>query len=191
MTRATLTFVRAAMVHPQLLDERSQLGIDRWDEVWDGVLHMVPPPSFEHQCLATDLALVLRDLVPRGLRVVVQAGVFESNKNYRVPDVIVADPAEAAKRGLDGRAELVVEVLSPGDESRNKFAFYASRGVREVWLFEPATRAIEVHSLRGDKYAHVRRGKDGVVKAPVFGLELSVVDGPKLRIRWADGSKDI
>ena len=27
------------------MDERARLGHDRMDEMWDGVLHMVPPPS--------------------------------------------------------------------------------------------------------------------------------------------------
>jgi hypothetical protein len=30
-----------------LLDERRRLGLDVVDEVWEGVLHMVPPPSGE------------------------------------------------------------------------------------------------------------------------------------------------
>ena len=27
------------------LQERHRPGIDRWDEMWEGELHMVPPPS--------------------------------------------------------------------------------------------------------------------------------------------------
>lgn len=30
-----------------LLAERARLGHDRFDEMWEGVLHMVPPPRSE------------------------------------------------------------------------------------------------------------------------------------------------
>jgi hypothetical protein len=31
-----------------LLAERQRLGLDLFDEMWEGELHMVPPPSAEH-----------------------------------------------------------------------------------------------------------------------------------------------
>ena len=34
-----------------VLDDRRRRGADRWDEMWDGVLHMVPPPGSDHQTL--------------------------------------------------------------------------------------------------------------------------------------------
>ena len=42
-------------VPESLLDERRRLGLDVFDEVWEGVLHMVPPPSGEHQRLGSEL----------------------------------------------------------------------------------------------------------------------------------------
>ena len=44
-------------VPESLLDERRRLGLDVFDEVWEGVLHMVPPPSGEHQRLELELGL--------------------------------------------------------------------------------------------------------------------------------------
>jgi hypothetical protein len=32
----------------ELLERRRRSGLDRLDEVWEGVLHMVPAPSGEH-----------------------------------------------------------------------------------------------------------------------------------------------
>ena len=43
--------MRAVLVHvtqEQLADRRAK-GLDRWDEMWEGVLHMTPAPSVEHQ----------------------------------------------------------------------------------------------------------------------------------------------
>jgi hypothetical protein len=42
-----------AVVPESLLAERRQLGHDRFDELWEGELHLVPSPSFPHQQLAS------------------------------------------------------------------------------------------------------------------------------------------
>jgi len=38
-----------------LLEQRRISGLDRLDEVWEGVLHMVPAPGFGHAILASEL----------------------------------------------------------------------------------------------------------------------------------------
>ncbi|MGI9120683.1 MAG: hypothetical protein ACR2G7_11290 [Acidimicrobiales bacterium] len=42
--------MRAVLLEaPQsLLEERRRLGLDIFDEMWEGVLHMVPPPGGPH-----------------------------------------------------------------------------------------------------------------------------------------------
>jgi len=40
-----------AQAPESLLDQRRRTGADRWDEIWDGVLHMPPMPNREHQDL--------------------------------------------------------------------------------------------------------------------------------------------
>lgn len=192
MSRASLTSVRAVVIHQQLLDERAQLGLDGRDEVWDGVLHMVPPASGTHQLFSALLVKILWRIVEaRDLLVISEVGVFANEKNYRVPDIVVVRRDDFAHRGIDGRAELVIELLSPGDESRAKLAFYGSRGVREVWLIDPIARRAEVLMLRGNKYVAVASESDGAIRAPTFELELRVVDGPKLRVTWPNGSDEI
>jgi hypothetical protein len=89
-------------------------------------------------------------------------------------------------RGISGHAELVVEILSPDDESREKLDFYAMCKIPEYWIVHPITRAIEVDVLAGDVYELAKPDASGVVAAPRFDLRLSVVDGPKLRVAWAD-----
>jgi hypothetical protein len=37
------------------MERRRACGLDRLDEVWEGVLHMVPAPSFEHARIAQQL----------------------------------------------------------------------------------------------------------------------------------------
>jgi hypothetical protein len=51
-----------------LLDERRARGADRWDEMWEGELHMVPAPSVEHQRLGAELFPIFAPLAKgRGL----------------------------------------------------------------------------------------------------------------------------
>ena len=152
---------------------------------------MVPPPSFKHQELDTELVLALGSLVKRrGLKIISEAGLFLRHDEYRVPDVMVFDPKFAVERGIDLRAEIVIETLSPNDESRQKFGFYAKCNVSEVWLIDPITRVFEIYVLRGDAYFAVV-DEAGVTRAPLLDLKLSVVEGPKLRIEWADGFAEI
>jgi Uma2 family endonuclease len=115
--------------------------------------------------------------------------VFEHDKNYRVPDAVLVRPEQGTKRGAEG-AELVLEVLSPHDEARNKLPFYAARGVREIWLFEPYARDHEIHALADGAYRRVEP-IDGVTTSPLLGVQLSLVDGPKLRLRDGDAVTDI
>jgi len=171
-------------VPESFLEERHRLGQDKADELWEGVLHMVPPPAEVHSCVQTDLVVALSLLTrSRGWRVYVECGLFGAEKNYRVPDLILARPDHRSTRGVEG-AELVVEVLSPDDESRDKLPFYARMGVREVWLIEPATRAFEILELAGGAYRVVPAGADGTC-SPLLGIELRVAEGA-LELRDGD-----
>ena len=137
--------MRALMLEPppELLEERRRKGLDRWDEVWDGVIHMVPPPSRWHQSLEKAFILVLEPLVRlQNLEFIQESGLYRSDQNYRVPDLMVFRPEHWSDRGVESHAEVVIELLSPHDESREKLPFYESLGVNEVFLIDPGTRAI-------------------------------------------------
>jgi Uma2 family endonuclease len=196
-TTATLDPMRTLLVapDPDWLEERRRRGIDRQDEVWDGVLHVPPAPSMHHQRIEGTLAFVLRPLaVANGLECFTQLSILdprEHHRNYRTPDVALVDPRHLIQRGTEGPVELAIEVLSPDDESRDKFPFYAARGVKELWLVDPDTRAFEVYTLRGAAYFAILADDTGVVRAPALGLVLSLVDGPKLRLQWTDGAAEI
>jgi len=180
-------------VPEEFLAERHRLGHDKFDELWDGVLHMVPPASFLHVSLGTQLLLALAPMAKRrGLVACGDGmGLFDPHrdKSYRIADVTLARHDQVSERGLEG-AELVIEVLSPNDESRDKFPFYARVGVREIWLVEPKTRATEVYALRGDGYEPVAFAA-GVATSPVLGITLEIVSGPTLRLRDGDELADI
>jgi Uma2 family endonuclease len=178
---------------PDMLEERRRLGHDLLDEVWDGVLHMVPQPGTPHQSFARELLFFLRSRVRDGYEIFYETGLYLSadESNYRIPDLVVAAKPHIAERGVEQHAELVVEVLSKNDMSRDKLPFYAACSVKEVWLVDPKTRAHEVYVLRGSQYFAATSDRGGTTHAPLYGLDLRTIDGPKLRITAADGSAEI
>jgi Uma2 family endonuclease len=134
-----------------LLAERRRLGLDRHDEIWAGEHHMMTPgPSGPHARLAFRLAIALDAAAGRvGL-----IGQTESNvgqpDDFRVPDLcFVRSPTTTTYAET---AALVVEVVSPGDDSWKKFDFYAARGVDEVLIADPHEQALHWFRLVGDGY---------------------------------------
>lgn len=180
--------MRAVMLEvPEwFLEDRRKKGHDKRDEVWEGVLHMVPPASFQHNTIQRDLLYALRQIARRrGLIEMIETGVFDpiaGENNYRIPDLALVDSAASSQRGIEGGASLVVEILSPGDESREKLPFYARVGVREVWLLHPVTRVIEVFVLRAGELVALASTAEQL-RSPLLDVELSTVPGPKVRIR--------
>jgi Uma2 family endonuclease len=172
-----------------MLDERRRLGIDVRDEMWNGVVHMVPPPKDEHQGLSGDLYYVLYPLAKRrGLVPRMETGLFDTDDNYRVPDQLYRRPEHGSERGAE-RAELVVEVRSPNDDTYRKLDFYAAAGVREVLVLHPDDRRAELFRLVDGRLLPVSAA-NGVVESDVLGVGLATVQG-MLRITWSDGSADI
>jgi Uma2 family endonuclease len=57
------------------------------------------------------------------------------------PDIcIICDPAKLDTRGCLGAPDVVVEILSPGNnkkELRNKYEVYEEAGVKEYWIIHP------------------------------------------------------
>jgi len=144
-----------------LIEERRRLDLDRRDEMWEGVLHMVPPPSFEHDSFVASLSAAFLAIVSRhDLGRVGNAGIREpgSDRNYRVPDLIfiakngITRFAAGSDVWIEHGPDLVVEVLSPGDESLVKLPFYAARGIPETLVVDRDTRRPQVFRLVGDAY---------------------------------------
>ena len=170
-----------AVVPESLLAERRSRGLDRRDELWDGVLHMVPPPTDAHQGLSTELVMLLGPLAKgRGLVPRVETGLFRSGGDYRVPDQLYRRPADGSTRGAEG-AELVVEILSPQDETLAKLPWYHEVGVREVLVLDPIARAATLY-------------RAGQVVEPahsdVLGVTFESSDGG-LRLIWESGEATI
>ena len=174
-------------VPERMLAERRSLGIDVRDEMWDGVVHMAPPPSEPHQRVGTDLLIAVGALArDRGLRPYYETGLFRADDDYRVPDLLFCRPQDVTHRGAE-RAELVVEVRSPDDESYAKLDFYASLRVREVLVLHPGDRRAELFRLVGERLLPVSADAEGGVRSEVLGVRFTT-RGTSLDLRWDGGS---
>ena len=137
-----------------LIERRHERGADRHDEVWEGVLHMSPPPSPRHELVIDELREVLRPLAKaRGMAAIGAAGIGVKD-DHRVPDLTLLRPPAAQ---WNQTAALAVEVLSPNDETWQKLGFYAAHEVSELVIVDPEARTLDWRVLRRDAYEPIER----------------------------------
>jgi Uma2 family endonuclease len=139
-----------------ILERRRRSGLDRFDEIWEGVLHMVPAPSGPHSVLEWQLARILSPPAESaGLHAGSQFNLGENERDFRVPDggLHRAPPTGA----WYPTAALVVEIVSPHDESWEKLPFYADHDVDEVLIVDPQQRSVEWLGLIDGRYEPIAR----------------------------------
>lgn len=171
-----------------MLDERRRLGQDKRDEVWDGVLYIVPPPGDAHQEFSYLFMKVVGPLAEaRGLLPRSEPGLYRTEADYRVPDLAYALPEHRSERGLEC-AQLVGEIRSPRDQSYEKLDFYAQVGVQEVLILHPRPRRVELYRNVAGRMLPVQPGAG--VFSEVLGISLHVEDD-ELVLSWDGGSARI
>lgn len=136
-----------------MIQRRQTLGLDTFDEVWEGAYHMAPAAHPTHGYVDHALAVLL-DPYARAAGLVA-TGPFNlgAADDYRVPD-------HGYHHHLPGdvwvaSAAVVVEVMSPDDETYAKFGFYAARGVEEIIVADPQARSVRCFRKEADHYAEV------------------------------------
>jgi Uma2 family endonuclease len=135
-----------------LLERRKRSGLDRLDEVWEGVLHFVPAPSGEHADLTQQLAELLGGPA-RAAGLFPAMGEFnvgESEYDFRVPDGGLHRSRPIST--WFATAALVVEIRSPGDETWEKLPFYAAHRIDEVLVVDPDAHEVHWLVLTKDRY---------------------------------------
>lgn len=181
-----------AMAIPEVLRFRERTGADRFDEMWGGVLHMTPSPSFQHQSLASRILTFFVEVwCPRfGGAAVMQVNVSTEERwdqDYRIPDVSVMLPDRVPRgEAMFVRPNVVFEVRSPGDETYEKLPFYATVGVEAVVVVERDTKAVQVFALSGESLVLAPPSADGWTLVASVGVELraeSIEGGSALHLR--------
>jgi Uma2 family endonuclease len=141
-----------------MLERRRRLGQDLFDEVWEGVLHVNPAPSGRHAQIEAQLLAILRAPAhAAGLTVTGQFNVGADEHDYRVPDGGLH--RDFTDRVFYPTPALVIEIVSPGDESWGKLEFYAAHGVEELVIVDPQEKAVSWLGLEGGEYQHLKRSR--------------------------------
>ena len=133
-----------------LLARRRALGLDKHDEIWDGEYHMNAAANIRHARVQALLAHTLITLADASGFVTVMEFNLGDPNDFRVPDLGVIE-RESDDVWAD-TALIVVEVLSPDDESLQKFGHYADHEVDEVWIVDPDVPSVVIHRLVDGSY---------------------------------------
>jgi len=187
----------------ELLAGRRASGGDRHDEVWEGVYVMSPLANDDHQRLVTRFSAILEVVIGIPGLGDVRAGTNVSDReegwsqNYRCPDVAVrlnGGRARICKTHWVGGPDFAIEIVSPGDRSRDKLAFYAAIGTRELLVIDRDPWALELYGLRGDLLVPTglsRPESSEVIASTVLPLTFRLMPGdltPRIEVvHVADG----
>lgn len=144
------------------LDRRQSLGQDRFDEVWEGVYHVAPAPNSWHGYAELRVAAILADAASAaGLT---PTGPFNIGgpDDYRVPDL--GFHREFPTETFVSTAAIVVEVVSPDDQSYAKLPFYAAHRVDEALIIDSELSAARWFVNMGGTYEE--RSQSDLVGTP-------------------------
>ena len=184
-------------VPPDILAWRKRTGADQFDEMWEGVLHMVPSPNRTHQDLEGALETWLRiHWAPQANgRVFHQINLAHPGRwpdDFRIPDLVLLTQYRFAidkDEYFEGGPDVVVEIKSPDDDTLEKIPFYAEIGVREIWIIDRDTK--EIQAMDKGRLEALTPDPDGWWRSPTTGVEMVPAGSGKLAVRLAgdDGTR--
>jgi Uma2 family endonuclease len=194
--------IRDAGLFDQLIEERKRKGLDRYDEVWEGMYLIRSTPSKAQHRLVGDLGDILRQVTRKaGLgQSYPGANVSDRRKgwehNYRVPDLLVVlnnSRAVDCDTHFCGGPDFLLEVQSPGDDTEEKVPFYGRIGVRELLIIHRDKRTLQLLRLEGEELVLVKPSlleeQEWLVSAVLpLAFRRTVSKGvPRTRVRRTDG----
>ena len=147
---------------------------------------MTPPPEKPHGRAASRLHRFfdqhLIKIGDKGTLYTPRTGVSITPNTWLEPDLFyVSAKTEAQSTSrYHTTADLVVEVISPGSaiyDRNTKADTYAALGVKELWLVDELSGAIEIRVLKDGRYeSHVFERDDQLSSTTLPGLEFRVGD---------------
>ncbi|WP_232663935.1 Uma2 family endonuclease [Pseudonocardia sp. TRM90224] len=168
--------------------------LDDWDalpednsaqyELQDGVLVVSPKPALRHQEAQLELAVQIRQQLPRDHQVV---GDFElvvkagPPPTVRAPDLIVIPRGGPQKRAETNAVRIAIEIISPGSRSTDKHlkvVEYAEAGIPWFWLvdLDPPAPTITVFGFGApdDGYVESQTAVGELVVREPFPLRIDI-----------------
>jgi Uma2 family endonuclease len=154
------------------------------------VFEMSPAPSAYHQEITLDTAVALRNflkgkdckvyIAPFDVRLPQKSKDDKEIFTVLQPDIcVICDPAKIDRRGCIGAPDIVVEVLSPGNNAKEmnyKYTAYEQAGVQEYWVISPQNQLVFFYQLTNSRFVMDRINTVGDIVAssvlPGFTLNL-------------------
>jgi Uma2 family endonuclease len=147
-------------------------------ELYDGEVWVMTAPTFVHQDVVLNTAIILREYADQvgGVAVVSPFDIVFSERNVVQPDVVffVPERKDLVKPRVVTRyrPDLAVEILSPsteGNDRGRKLRMFARYEVPEYWILDTESLTLEIRSLRGSFYeVTVTASGDDMVTSPLL-----------------------
>jgi Uma2 family endonuclease len=153
---------------------------------------MSPAPNRMHQGLSLYLSNVLYNYL-KASKCKVYTAPFDvrlprkTTKDKDVttvlqPDIcVICDESKLDYQGCIGAPDIVVEILSPGNnaiELKNKYEVYEQAGVTEYWVVSPQDKTFLVYTLKEGKYQPSRLmvAGDIITSTVLDGFSIDLTD---------------
>ncbi len=136
-----------------------------------GRIYKLSAPNTKHQEVSRNLvvsfAIFLKNKsckvfsAPFDVRLPVKNKKKDNEVNTVVqPDIcVICDVEKVDEKGCLGAPDLVIEILSPGNnkkELKNKYEVYEEAGVREYWIIHPAEQTFSKYILTDGRFQSSR-----------------------------------
>jgi Uma2 family endonuclease len=134
---------------------------DRLELIKGKIFKMTPAPGSAHQRLSLRLSRRVGNYL-EGKKCEIFSAPFDVRISRRSksdkevitvvqPDIcVICDPAKVDDRGCIGAPDIVVEILSPGNNKKeltNKYEVYEEAGVLEYWIIHPYEKTFMKYTL--------------------------------------------
>jgi Uma2 family endonuclease len=140
--------------------------MDEMVEIIKGRVYKLSAPKRVHQTISIRISSKIFNLL-EGQECKVYSAPFDvrlpikSRKNEDIftevqPDIcVICDPSKLDDAGCIGAPDLIIEILSKGNnkkELQNKYEVYEESGVKEYWIVAPESQFMQVNTLVNGKY---------------------------------------
>lgn len=159
---------------------------ERFEILKGKLFRMSPAPARKHQVTSRELEYIFMTYfknkncevydAPFDVRLVNKFKKSKKDEDIETvfqPDLcVICDKEKLDKQGCIGAPDLIVEILSPGNSSKEmkeKFEIYEENGVREYWMVDYQAKTVLIYYLKDDKYIGLKiLTEDETAKSMIF-----------------------